>query len=314
MKKSILTVAVAALALAGCTKNETVAVADSNVIGFNAFVGNATRAVTDVTTDNIKAFYAFGTKTDDANFISNIEVYESGDPNTWIYDGRYLWEESQNYTFAAYSNGGERGAKIDGAAWSDGNLTIADYDAKTEAKDLLVARASNEADVNATNAPVQFNFQHALAMIKFTLKSELGDGDNAITISNLTVKGINSTADLTFNTTDGIVWANWETPQDLQAEKFTTTSSEAGSSEPFVVIPGEANIGFTVEFDATFVDDEEGTTTQHLKATLSNQTFTAGYRYNYVATITGADMNVITFAKPEVTPWTDTDVNITDLK
>ena len=66
-------------------------------------------------------------------------------------------------------------------------LPVAPADAATEAKDLLVARASNESDVASSNAPVQFNFQHALAMVKFTLKSELGDGNNAITISTTSI-------------------------------------------------------------------------------------------------------------------------------
>lgn len=309
MKKSILTVAVAALALAGCTKNETVEVADSNLIGFNAFVGNATRAV-EVDNDNFEAFYVFGTKTSGTGeFFNNTQVYESGTEGKWIYDDRFLWETGQTYTFAAYSNGGEKdNVPLTGMSWDGSALSITDYKT-TDQQDLLVAIASNVADVEASNAPVEFTFQHALAMIKFTLNSELGDGDNAIKISEFKVSGIESQGDLTYST-GGVAWSNWESQTELEADDFETETSNPNSSEPFVVIPGKSDVTFTVSFKATFADDVDGTTIKNLTATLSKQMFTAGYRYNYVATITGADMDVITFAKPEVTPWTDTEVGM----
>lgn len=317
MKKFLIIAAAVGTVLASCAKTETVEVSDAKYIGFDAFIWNPTKAVTEVTTDNIKSFYVFGQKTPSSgqgatDIFDHEEVYESDTPNEWIYDNRQIWESGATYTFAAYSNGGSsRGNTITGADWDGTALTLTRYNAATEAKDLLVSIASNSANLTNANEPVQFNFQHALSMIKFTIKSELGDGDNAIKISEFKVTGIDAQADLSYNGT--ISWSNWTTPTDLNAADFETTTSKAGESEPFVVIPGEENIGFTVTFTATFADDETGTYKKELTATMSLQTFTAGYRYNYVATITGADMDVITFADPEVTPWTDTEVGISDL-
>lgn len=315
MKRFLLpaVAAAAVLTLGGCTKTETVNVSENRFIEFDAFIWKSTKAVEEVNTDNIKSFYVLGQKTSASgsatNFFLNEQVYESATPGEWIYDDRKMWEENTTYTFAAYSNGGlakdEDGThKIADVDWNGTQLTITGYNAAQQANDLLVSVASNSTEVGISNVPVQFSFQHALSMIKFTIKSELGDNNNAIEISNFKVSGINAQANLTY-TTGNINWAEWSGPEDLLAENFTTTTSVPGASEPFVVIPGEEGVNFTVTFTATFIDDVDATYKQDLTATISGQKFTAGYRYNYIATITGADMNVITFEEPDVTPWTD---------
>ena len=308
MKKSILTVAVAALALAGCTKNETVEVADSNLIGFNAFVGNATRALEDVTNETIKAFMVYGQR-DQTDIFDGIKVYESQTEGVWVYDKPVQWQTATSYNFAAYSNGGlttENASTTSTVAWDGTALTITDYNAGTEQKDLVVAVASNANDLTTSNVPVEFTFEHALSMIKFTLQSTIGDSEDAtITISDFTVTGIAPNGDLSYNGTAS--WTNIDGTHDLEnAADFTTTASKAGESDPFVVIPN-TNVGFTVTFQAKL-----GTTgtPKTLTATISNQTFQAGYRYNYVATIDGEDMDVITFAAPEVTLWDNTEWSV----
>lgn len=306
MKKSLFVLGVAVAALASCTQNEVVDIAESNVIKFDAFVGNSTKAVTEVDNDNIKAFHVYGTKGGSTDgFFNGDQVYESGTPDVWIYDNLKTWEASQTYTFAAYSNGGVKGSAntTSTVAWNGTSLTIDNYNAGTEQKDLLVSIASNAGAVASQNAPVQFSFKHALALIKFTIKSDLGDGNNAVTISDFTVTGIKPTADLSYSINNGIVWSNYDGTNDLQdVNGFTTTSSEPGESDSFAVIPGGTNVSFTVSFNAK-IGDDSSIPTKTLNANISNQNWTAGYRYNYVATITGADMDVITFADPEVTSW-----------
>lgn len=303
MKKSIFLLAAAAAAFASCTQSEVMEVAENRAIGFNAFVGKTTKAVTEIDNDNIKAFHVYG-KDSDGDIFNGEQVYESGTPNVWIYDNLVGWEASQTYSFAAYSDGGvkDNASTTASVAWNGTNLTITGYDAGQTQKDLLVSIASNADVVASTNAPVAFTFQHALALIKFTINSDLGDGDNAITITGFKVTGIKSKGDLDY-TTNNVAWTNWNTPLELNSADFVTESSTPGVSDSFVVIPGESNVSFGVEFTATIGNGTIPAKT--LTATISNQNWTAGYRYNYVATITGADMDVITFADPQVTPWED---------
>ena len=308
----MLLLGVAVAALASCTQNEVVDIAESNAIKFDAFVGKTTKAaVTEVGNDNIKAFHVYGTKDGVPGFFDGDEVYESGTANVWIYDNLKMWETGKTYTFAAYSNGGVKSsASTSAVAWDGTDLTITDYNAGTEQKDLLVSIASNASTVASQNDPVSFTFSHALALIKFTIKSDLGDDNNAVKISEFKVTGINSTADLTYSNSN-IAWTGYEVPQDLSSVDFATESSKPGVSDSFVVIPGESNVSFEVSFKAT-IGDGISIPAKTLTATISDQNWTAGYRYNYVATITGSDMDVITFADPQVSPWvdaTDTDIN-----
>ena len=74
MRKSLLLLGVAVAALASCTQNEVVDIAESNVIKFdNAFVGNTTKATTapEVTTDNIEDMYVFAVDGDDADVFDD---------------------------------------------------------------------------------------------------------------------------------------------------------------------------------------------------------------------------------------------------
>ena len=282
--------AVAALALGGCTKNETVDVADSNVIGFSAFVGNPTKAtVTQVTA-----------------FFNNEKVYASN--GVWAYDNLKQWVAA-DYEFAAYSNGGSASAvdgKIAIGVTFDGtDLVISDYKVDYEDQRDLVTAVSTS-DINATNSPVEFTFDHALAMIKFTLVN--GVGKNDIAISGFKIKSVGNTATVT-TTTSGATWGATSTVEDLSGADFTSTQATPGVSDEFVVIPQEGT-DLVVEFTAKITPDGGAAITKALTATIANYEWEPSFRYNYTATITGTDLDLIEFADPKVTAWdTETPVN-----
>ena len=309
MKKSLFVLGVAVAALASCTNEEVVDVADSNLIKFdNVFVGNNTRAsVTQTTTDAIKNFYVYATKNSDNAFFNNVKVYESSVPNVWVYDDLKQWEAA-TYAFAAYSNGGnaaDTDGKIDNVSWDGTKLTFTDYSVDyADQRDFVASISASQ--LNAANTPVAFKFAHTLAMVKFTLKSTLGDGDNKITISDFKVTGAKNKATLDFNASG----CTWGTPSEAvtlnNAASFESTTSVPGESDEFVVIPQTASL------EVAFTAAIDGMQEKNLKATIANTTWQPGFRYNYVATIDGGDMEIIEFADPTVTPWDDTNWDVED--
>lgn len=306
MKKALFGALAGAVVLAGCAKTEVVKTSDSVNIRFdNAYVGNPTKAGV-VTTETIDNFYVYATKTvggaTENDFFNNEKVYLSN--GVFVYDNLKLWEAA-TYKFAAYSNGGNAGVdgKLEGVSFDGTSLAIADYNCDA-VKDLVVSTKANSID--AANDPVQFTFAHALAMVKFTLKN--GIGNNDIVITNFKVAGVKNTADVTVNGDNVITWGEVTGDATLDdADGFTSTQAVAGESEEFVVIPrtvAQDVDNLTITFTATITVDGEQVETP-LTATIDDYAWEPGLRYNYVATITGTDLNVIEFDDPIVSEWAD---------
>ena len=77
MKKSLLMLGVAVAALASCTQNEVVDIAESNAIKFdNAFVGNATKATApEITKDNITDIYVYAQNAATGEAVSGNAIF-----------------------------------------------------------------------------------------------------------------------------------------------------------------------------------------------------------------------------------------------
>lgn len=312
MKKVIIAaLSVGAMVLAGCTKTEVTDIPDSRYIGFdNAFIGNPTKAGLPVdeqfgAQNGISQFFVFGNTASEVVF-DEVRVYESNDQ--WVYDELKQWANGQTYKFAAYSVTDANGLPAEnGTAAFDYDahqLTITGYTSNdTYQRDLLVATSAQT--LNPDNEPVAFTFKHALSMIKFTFQSSLGE-KNPITITDFKVAGINTKANLTVKESSGtqIVWDNHSENTtaftDSRGSMVATTTTPAVSEE-FVVIPQTVSGTVTVTFHVEIV----GLQDKVLTATIESPAWEYGKRYNYVATITGTDVDVIEFADPIVDDWID---------
>ena len=294
MKKILFLAAVTAIALTACTKTETTAVSEGNVIRFdNAFVGNPTK-VNAVDNETIEAFYVYASKGTEHNFFDGDKVYKS-ESGSWIYDNLKQWEPD-TYVFAAYSDGGittETGKVSNSVTWDGSALMIQDYEAGDN--DLVASISATQ--LSTVNNPVAFSFSHTLSMLKFTIKSELGE---EMKISSFKVTGLNNKANLTFNASSA-TWTDPSEGEELNSNDFTVTADKPGESDEFIVIPQD-NVTLTVTFTAAF----DGLESKDLKATIPNTSWDPAFRYNYVATVTGEDMDIITFADPTVSKWNDT--------
>ena len=311
MKKSLFVLGVAVAALASCTQSEVLDIAESNAIKFdNAFVGNTTKAtVEQINTEGIEHFYVMGTK-GGSSFFNNEKVYKQND--LWGYDNLKKWEAG-TYAFAAYSNGGtttQDGKIASGVTFnSTDGLQISYTVDNNDKRDLIMAYSTT--NIDAANAPIEFTFKHALAMIKFTLKSNLGT--NVISISDFVVKSINNQGTATIKNDGVVAWTNQTGTENFRSVDFTTTQATAGESDELVVVP-QSGTSLSVEFTAKVTVAGQEEITKNLKATIATYEWQPGYRYNYTATITGTDMEVIEFSAPTVTEWGGyTDIDAGDL-
>ena len=292
MKKSLLFCGVAALAFASCTQSEVLDVNENRAIGFDAFSGKATRAVSDIIggggdASTFTKFFVYGSyKNGDGSeytsVYSNDEVvYNSG----WSATETQYWVDGKKYYFAAYSDGNAELPKGTTATFTDatGKLKIEGYQVSN--KDLILAEAVQATGNTSTPTNVTLSFSHLLSKVKFTFISGFTSPNYIMTIS-----GMKFNAGKTGTYDD----PNWSTTSNSDYEiggwaTFVGGASE--SSEEYYVLP-QNTTNLEVTFTVSVTDGGSFNKTNELKASLNvtNGTDTGkwvpGYFYNYTATIT----------------------------
>ena len=280
MKKSFLMLGVAAMALASCTNEEVLNVADSRAISFdNTFVNNSTRAAINSASD-LTGFYVFaGFDGNTSNVYSNTYVEKQGD-GKWKPEYEAYWQNGKTYTFDAYA----ANAKIDNAAiGEDGTLTFSNVTISGD-NDILVAEELVEKVSVASVGAVPLTFSHTLSQVKFTFKTEIENVN--FTITNVTFNDVvnkgnyaasvwtASSADAKYNYEFGGV-----------SEAVTNDAAEGKSTKSLIILPQTLKADQAVTFDlvATGALSLEKRT---LKATLTGVELKEGYSYNFVATLT----------------------------
>lgn len=325
MRKSLVICGVAALALASCTQSEVLEVNDSRAIGFDAFVNNNTRAINEVTKDNIAKFWVFGgynTETTNwVDFYTNVEVNRGGQSGnyTWIPEELAYWQISKKHNFGAYANGtanlstptSESPAGVSYSA-KENKLTFTNYSAVTGTNDLVAATAK-EKIWNGSNPTtpdkVGFTFKHMLSKIYFTFKTKASK-DYIMKVTNLKINGVAQPASGAIVAATGTLTDEtiaWETTGTNGAYSFADIADYADgtqgadglfskSSEARFVIP-QNNESLTASFTVT-VSDKGGNQlmtknftapVKYEKAVSEGKGTTGiwepGLVYNYIATI-----------------------------
>lgn len=297
MKKNLILMGAAIAALSSCTQSEVLDVPESKAIRFSSFVDKPTRTVTEVT--GLTNFYVFG------NF-GTASPYEGVAYNNESNTQTYYWAAVNNiYKFGAYANG-ENG-KLDGVTFAPGEgnetamgtLTFSNYQPQLEenkGKDL-VAAVANYKVTGSENASTQVNlgFKHLLSQVKFTFKTT--DADTyTLKIHDIKITNAISTATCTFDGTD-ISWTG-NTKVDYTYEGIADIADASASyqgSSVEMVIPQSGTNNIKVTFSATVSGGGFAETKANFEANLdyvagevsgtTDNTWTPGYRYNYIATI-----------------------------
>lgn len=325
MRKMTFLLVGAAAALAACTTTETVNGPSAEAIGFgDAHLGYPTesRAVTELD-GNLTSFQVFGQYTKGeaaAQIFNGVEVSKAS--GSWTYTGGLRpWIGGASYVFAAYAPATAAAPAVTSA----GYLSWENYDVSAKQYDLIYAAQTATGQAAGSNTTVQFTFNHLLSIVNFTFASSFGDADTKVAISNVKVSGVPSTATFTADnsvTASGNIGGSWGAASNNKDYALTIdpiTTAEGTSSDNIVVIPQSVpavTVSFTV--NVTNAAGESLVTDKTFTSTIPTDEVTAwtpGYKYNYVATITPAsvELDYIQFNVASVTPWADADEGDQDL-
>lgn len=325
MKKSLLFCGVAALAFASCTQNEVLDVNENRAIGFDAFVGKPTKAVTDLTGSTLSKFYVFGDFENGASIVfDNTEVNGadggSGSGKTWTPADQAYWTTGKTYQFGAYSDGNNGLTKDSQVSFANGTLTIKGYSVD-DSKDLIAATKS--VTCNNGDEIVDLSFKHLLSKIKFTFSTTAVPTAYKLEVTSITFDGIKTGAGCTF--ANNAITTSWTGSNGTyEVSKLDDYAVEGGSAttDDILVIP-QANDGITATITVKMIDEKSGAVlveskqfTASLKTSDDNtdegdaeDTWTPGYVYNYTATINpnqiDSNMKEIKFTVTKVDDWKD---------
>lgn len=298
----------AVLTLTSCTNEEVLKAADGRAIGFDAFVGNTTKAVTEVKT--LTNFYVFGNfSADEAAW--NGQIFNN-EPNTAV----YYWQQGKHYRFGAYANG-EAGqiadARYDAATQV---LTFPDY-TPDDTKDLVAAITTADASQAIPTEPVSLSFGHMLSQVGFTFNTEVGK-EYTLAIRNIKINKAIRTATGTYEAPATINWQGKAEP--AVAYVYNDIADLAGeetnkASQFKLVIPqqvptegaSQITVSFTASISGGGLSDAAEKTFEIELASPGEGGWKPGFRYNYTATINGdniTNMKPVEFT-PSVGEWED---------
>lgn len=316
MKKSFLMLGVAAMALASCTNEEVLNVADSRAISFDTFVGKSTRAVNDLNEANkFTKFIIYGAFTKDgktATVFNGDAATRDNDGAQWSYPTEY-WVNGAAYKFAAYSNGNATAnASFDE---STGALTISEY--VVGENDLVLVDEVPATGKESANTAVALTMKHLLSKVNFKF-SHTYDEALTVTVSKLKINQALNKG--THNNT----WAPDEKETKADKEYDDVTASAVGvESEECYLLP-QSNTDLKASFTVTVAYEDGSVVAQKNFSDVSlasggTNKWEEAYAYTYSAVIKPENMGdgevtsePIVFT-PSVGTWTNGNVTDSDI-
>ena len=317
MKKVIFALA-AVVALAACSKEQTIVADRGDAIGFDSFVENSTRATDgSYSSSNLPAsFKVYGTVTGNTtpantlNIFNGVDVYQTqgdreiGSTGTWWYDQEYVqyWIAGATYNFAAVVGATVGATDKDAYGMPTKLNTVAD--ANMHFQDMLYDVTPVTGVTKNYNTPVAFDFQHLLSKVKFTVNST-ATGNYKHSVTNITV--------LNYETgTYDIANESWSGKAGNVSfgniENVTATSTDAQKTCAYEKLLIPTTDSFTVSFTVTTYNGNTPMGVENVDPITITQDLVAANAYNFIINCeVGAP---ITFTFNSVGGW-GTEQNIT---
>ena len=316
--KKFLFLGIAATAMfASCTNDEMVEMNPQSAIGFETFVDKSTR-VTDVTTDNLTAFWVYGWRTKETTTEQIFKAQAvTANNGTCTYSPLQYWVGGYNYTFEAIAPQSDNNSVTFNAANGASTITFVS-DSET---DLIYATESKDltSTTNLTKTPeaVGLVFNHLLSRVKFSFVNGFpANSDVKLTVTDVKINDAGTTAICIPST------KTWNAATAFGVVNFASTAvanipgKESAETEHKYLIPADIK-NYTVSFTVVMTQGGVSDTFNHT-VTLSTEALVleAGKSYNLIATLDAQNINPngdlfpIEFTAT-VTPWGSfTDVTI----
>ena len=186
MKKNLWIFAAAAVALAACSNDDTIAQYQEDAINFNTVVEGVTRA-TGITTANIESFYVTANKAEGGLYFATDPVqFTKQESTNFTSATKYYWPSTGKLDFIAFAPAtGNTISRTDSTHFS---VTPA---ATPSAQEDFVYAVVRGQDKSTGGNGVQINFRHAESDIVIQLKNT--STDKKFTVSNVSLNYIKPT-------------------------------------------------------------------------------------------------------------------------
>ena len=186
MKKNYWILAAAAVALAACSNDDTIAVnqgiEEANTINFSTIVEGQTRAA-GITSSNLLSFYVTANRGEDIYFGEAPVQFakdDSTDPVSYRSETKYYWPSEGKLDFYAFAPA--TGTTITRTDSTEFSVTPA---AAPASQEDFVYGVVRQQDKTSGGNGVQLNFRHAMSDVIIQLKNTASDLD--VTVGNVSI-------------------------------------------------------------------------------------------------------------------------------
>lgn len=246
MKKLFISL-LAVAALASCAKEDVIVADPGELIAFNSFVENSTRAndpsysgTADFTSFNVwGTVAATDSSTPVAIFAGDPVSGTVGTNSEWTCTVKQYWIKDAKYNFAALANAGTVTLGTD--------LLPKTVTYTANQTDLVYAKSTTYTGQASGNPLVAFTFQHLLSKVNFTVNngSQSATGYSFL-VRNIKIAG--ATAGTCDVTTNPVTWT--ATASDGYTIANITVDNETASADigtALLVVPGDVTVSFNVD-------------------------------------------------------------------
>lgn len=190
MKKNYWILAAAAVALAACSNDDTIAVnqgiEEANTINFSTIVEGQTRAA-GITTATLESFYVTANRGNDIYFgATPVEFTKDGETTSYRSATKYYWPSEGKLDFYAFAPAaGTTITRTDSTHFS-----VTPAAAPADQEDFVYGVVRQQ-DKTTGGQGVALNFRHAMSNVIIQLKNTASDLD--VTVGNVSIGYIQST-------------------------------------------------------------------------------------------------------------------------